>query len=106
MTVRQVVQDFVKLGPLPASSAPEETIAKHQVQLTRINPPLTDAEAATLVSCFGPDDCYGLAWTLLHLVESAPGGIPVKEPPPETANEWIKRLWARSHRLRHTTLGP
>jgi hypothetical protein len=98
MALRQVVQDFVKLGPLPDASASEETIATHQALLTRITGPLSDEEASALVACFGPDDCYGLAWTLLHLVESAPGGIPIKEVPPDTANEWIKRLWARSHR--------
>ncbi|MDB6032726.1 MAG: hypothetical protein JWM16_3064, partial [Verrucomicrobiales bacterium] len=26
-----------------------------------------------LVKVFGPDDYYGLAWSLLHLIESAPG---------------------------------
>jgi hypothetical protein len=98
MTVRQVVVEFAIMGPLPDSSASEETIAKHQARLTRIRRPVTDEEAALLVKCFGPDDCYGLAWTLLHLIESAPGGIPLKEPPSEKDNEWIKRLWARSHR--------
>jgi hypothetical protein len=97
MTIRQVVDDFVRLGPLPDSSAPEETIARHQSLLMRITRPVTDEEAAALISCFGPDECYGLAWTLLHLVESAPGGIPIKERPPETANEWVRRLWRSSH---------
>ena len=98
MSVRHIVDEFVRLGPLPDSSASEEIIAKHQSLLTQIKKPVTDEEAEALVKCFGPDDCYGLAWTLLHLVESAPGGIPLKEIPSEAANEWIKRLWARSHR--------
>jgi hypothetical protein len=97
MSVRQVVEDFVELGPLPDSRASEETIGAHQTLLARITPPLTGDEAAAVISSFGPDYCYGLAWTLLHLIESAPGGVPIKERPPETANAWIKRLWARSH---------
>jgi hypothetical protein len=96
--MRQTVEDFVKLGPLPDSNASEETIAAHEVLLVQIGKPVTDDEAAALMTCFGPDDCYGLAWTLLHLIESAPGGVPIKERPPETANDWIKRLWNRSHR--------
>lgn len=98
MTIRKAVEDFVQLGPLPDSSASEETIALHQTYLQRIKRPVTDEEAALLISSFGPDDCYGLAWTLLHLIESAPGGIPIKSAPSQSDNEWIRRLWDRSHR--------
>lgn len=97
MTIRHPVEDFVALGPLPASNASEETIANHRMRLARLERPVTDEEAAVLMRCFGPDDCYGLAWTLLHLVESAPGGAPIEQPPSQTENEWIKRLWARAH---------
>ncbi|AUX35801.1 uncharacterized protein SOCE836_080000 [Sorangium cellulosum] len=98
MTVRREVEEFVLLGPLPDSRASEEAIALHQAHLQRIKRPVTDEEAALLVSSFGPDDCYGLAWTLLHLIESAPGGSPVKAEPSPTDNEWIRRLWSSSHR--------
>jgi hypothetical protein len=98
VNVRQVVADFVKLGSLPDEDASAETITKHQRALERITRPVTDEEAELLVRCFGPDDCYGGAWALLHLIESAPGGIPIKEAPSEKDNEWIRYLWARSHR--------
>lgn len=98
MAVRKAVEDFVQLGPLPDCSAPEEAIALHQIHLQRINPPATNEEAELLVKCFGPDDCYGLAWTLLHLIESAPGGSPVKVQPSANDNEWLRRLWDSSHR--------
>ena len=97
MTVRQGVRDFVNLGPLPDSSASVEMIAKHEEYLTRIARPVTDEEAEVLVQCFGPDDCFGLAQTLLTIIETAPGGSPVKEHPGDTANEWIMRLWERAH---------
>jgi hypothetical protein len=98
MAVRKAVEDFVRLGPLPDSSAPEEIIALHQIHLQRIKRPVTDEEATLLLGSFGPDDCYGLAWTLLHLIESAPGGVPIKSEPDQSDNEWIRRLWDRSHR--------
>ena len=98
MHIRKAVEDFVRLGPLPDSSAPEETIALHQVHLRRIEQPVADEEAALLVELFGPDDCFGLAWTLLHLIESAPGGTPITVEPKASDNEWIRRLWERSHR--------
>jgi len=98
MTMRNGVKDFTRLGALPDSSAPVEVIATHEVLLLKIERPVTDEEAAELVKCFGVDDCFGLAWTLLHLIESAPGGIPIKDAPSEQDNEWIRLLWARSHR--------
>jgi hypothetical protein len=98
MGTRQVVLDFVDLGPLPDSSASEDKIALREGQLERIKPPVTEDEAKLLLRCFGPDDCYGLAWTLLHLIESAPSGVPLDRPPLDTDNEWLRRLWARSHR--------
>jgi hypothetical protein len=98
VNVRESVIEFVKLGPLPDSSASAEKIALHQVRLARIKPPVTDEEAELLAKCFGPDDCFGLAWTLLHLVESAPGRIPIKSRPSPQDNEWLRLLWDRSHR--------
>jgi hypothetical protein len=98
MSVRPEISEFAALGPLPGSSASEELIAKYERCLARISGPVSDDEATLLVHSFGPDDCYGLAWTLLHLIESAPGGTPLKEQPASGANEWLQRLWARSHR--------
>lgn len=98
MSVRQEVREFVNLGPLPDASADEQVIAEHEAHLHAIVSPVTDDEAALLIRSFGPDDCYGLAWTLLHLIESAPGGAPIAVEPDDTDNEWIRRLWARSHR--------
>jgi hypothetical protein len=96
--IRSAVTDFVGLGALPDESAPEETISHHQELLSRIKAPVTDEEARLLSRCFGHDDSYGLAWTLLHLIETAPGGSFLKAAPAESDNEWLKRLWKRSHR--------
>ena len=35
------------------------------------------------------DDCFGLAWTLLHLIETAPEAI---DRLPAGQNEWIDRI--------------
>jgi hypothetical protein len=98
MVVRRTVGDFVSLGPLPDESSGEATIAQYQSYLVRIEPPVTDDEAALLVGSFGPDDCYGLAWTLVHLIESAPSGSPIRAEPATTSNEWLRRLWRRSQK--------
>ncbi|WP_405858249.1 hypothetical protein OG407_14540 [Streptomyces sp. NBC_01515] len=51
--------------------------------------------ARALVACFGPDDCYGVAWTLLHLIETGPNPALTVEPVPG-ANEWHRRLYDRA----------
>ncbi|HEX9412867.1 MAG TPA: hypothetical protein VF916_05140, partial [Ktedonobacterales bacterium] len=72
--MRQVVQELATLGPLPGSEeATEEQLHHYQELLAALTPPATDQEARILVTLFGPDECFGLAWTLLHLIESAPG---------------------------------
>jgi hypothetical protein len=99
VVLREPVRALAALGPFPASSvASAEALARHESLLRQIERPVTDAEVATLLGCFGPDDCYGLAWALLHLIESAPGGVPIHVEPDATANEWVRLLWERSHR--------
>jgi hypothetical protein len=84
--MRQAVENFLSLGPLPAETAPPEQIKRHQDALHAITPPVSLAEANALALMFGPDDCFGLGWTLVHLIESAPnwaseGRIPVSTAP-------------------------
>lgn len=94
--IRPEVNQFIALGPLPPSTATVDAIARHEDALSRIAPPLSIEEAKALVKSFGPDDCFGLAWTLLHLIETAPSGAIEEEPDPG-ANEWVSRLWTRSN---------
>jgi hypothetical protein len=99
MTIRDEVQALVALGPLPESaSATMDQMQQLQTAIEKISPPVTRDEATALLAVFGPDECYGLAWAVLHLIESTPGGIPLEKLPAETENEWIRFLWERSHR--------
>jgi hypothetical protein len=71
--VRTAVRNVVVLGQLPAeNSATVDRVRQFEEALRSIEPPLTDAEAEALVPLFGPDNCFGLSWTLVHLIESAP----------------------------------
>ncbi|WP_236584015.1 hypothetical protein [Streptomyces sp. MBT53] len=65
--MRPEVQTFVADGPLPDWEASGEEIDRRVEQLDAIPRPVTGEEARALVSCFGADDCYGVAGTLLHL---------------------------------------
>ncbi|GAA2428010.1 hypothetical protein [Streptomyces glaucus] len=93
--MRPEVQAFVAGGPLPGWDADEDEIDRRVKQLEAISKPVTADEAQALASCFGPDDCYGVAWTLLHLIETGPGPVPVVQPPGPDADEWNHILWNR-----------
>ncbi|MGW3397402.1 hypothetical protein [Streptomyces hydrogenans] len=93
--MRPEVQTFVADGPLPDWDAGEEEIERRVEQLEAIQKPVTEEEARALVACFGPDDCYGVAWTLLHLIETGPNPVLTASPGPD-ANEWHQRLHNRA----------
>lgn len=93
--MRSEVLAFVADGPLPDWDASEEEIERRVRQLEAIVAPVTDEEARALVSCFGPDDCFGVAGSLLHLIETAPNPVMTTDPGPD-ANEWVQRLYARA----------
>lgn len=66
------------MGQMPgdASAIDEDVLARWTSALGELEGPLTDDEAVALLSCFPPDDgtVCGLAWSLLHAIESAPYG--------------------------------
>lgn len=93
MAIRRTVEEFLKLGRLPASSAAvEQDLDTRVAVLKAIAPPVTDEEAVALYETFGPDECFGLAWSLLHLIETAPGH---PEPRDEVfqRSEWLRGVW-------------
>ncbi|MFJ6405933.1 hypothetical protein ACIQK9_10465 [Streptomyces hydrogenans] len=89
------MQTFVADGPLPDRDGSEAEIDRRVQQLEAISKPVTGEEAQALVSCFGPDDCYGVAWTLLHLIETGPNPALPTDPGPD-ATEWHQRLYGRA----------
>lgn len=93
--MRPEVQVFVAEGPLPDWEASEEEIDRRDKQLRAISRPVTAEEAQALAACFGPDDCYGVAWTLVHLIETSPGPVPSVAPPAPDADHWHHTLWGR-----------
>ncbi|GAA0373281.1 hypothetical protein GCM10009541_14610 [Micromonospora gifhornensis] len=96
--VREEVLAFRRVAPLPSeddeSEGADERLEECQRLLLEIQGPVSDAEAQILAECFGKDNCFGLSWTLLHLVETAPMWA-VNSPPADGANPWIEYLWIR-----------
>lgn len=93
--IRPEVGELVELGAFPASKGADLNLIKRQQELLKcVTPPISDAEARALVKLFGPDDYYGLSWTLLHLIEGAPNW-PLTDCLMNPANEWVNRLSER-----------
>lgn len=90
--MRREVAELVALGPLAASDAVDMAVLKKQEELIRnLQKPATDEEARALVKLFGPDESFGLAWALVHFIESAPGW-PLLDCLADTDNEWVRHL--------------
>lgn len=92
--IRPEVERLLALGPMPDSlgAIPEQALVEeYQRRIEAISPPLSLDEALALTKVFGPDDLYGLAWTLLHVIESAPGWSEVGRSL-SGDGEWITRL--------------
>ncbi|MFI5532950.1 hypothetical protein ACIA8O_30880 [Kitasatospora sp. NPDC051853] len=93
--IRPEVTAFVALGRLPAEDddRPDEVVEaaidRAVDLLERIAHPVTDEEAHALAECFGEDLCFGVAWTLLHTIETAPHA---REDQPEAARRWREGL--------------
>jgi hypothetical protein len=109
--MRQKIEELVRLGPLPSEEqADDEYLERFEKTLKEVTQdakqePLTNEEAKALVGLFGPDECFGGAWTLLHLIESAPGW-PIEECLRDTSNEWVSRLNRRIENARRSGTHP
>ena len=92
--IRPEVSDFVALGKLPSEmgapdAALEEAVDHAGTLLDLIERPVTDEEAEVLAECFGEDLCFGVAWGLRHLIETAPSA---RERQPEALRRWREGL--------------
>lgn len=92
--MRSEVRDLLDAGSLPSEDAPEGEIERFERLIGRIHVSVTDVEACALISSFGVDNCYGLSWSLLHLIETAPGAL-TAEYPKDSKNPWVQLLRAR-----------
>lgn len=68
--MRRQIIDLCELGPLPASDVAVCESLQLQVEtyaslIQAIEKPVSDEEARGLVGILGPDDCFGLMWSLI-----------------------------------------
>ena len=72
MAIRREVRELVDAGVLPTEDASIGEVENAERLPHGVVAPVSDEEAQALAKLFGPDNCFGLSWTLLHLIESAP----------------------------------
>lgn len=98
MMLRKPVADLLALGSMPASEDTDvSTVAEFERKILALQTPLTTEEARALLPVFGTDDYFGLAWSLLTRVETAPDPV-VPANPADNANWWVRLLWERYER--------
>lgn len=96
--MRQEIRNLVQMGPFPdETSTSKERVGQYEKLLQSVSPPVSNEEARALTKLFGVDGFYGLAFTMLHLVETAPNW-PIAECLNDIDNEWIKELRERAER--------
>ena len=96
--MRKKVQELTKLGVLPSEDvATDDLLQAYKALLKSIKEPVSDEEARALVGLFGrtEDSCFGIAWSLLHLIETAPGW-PLRDCLSNAGNAWVVRLQQRA----------
>jgi hypothetical protein len=108
--VRKEVAELLKMGPPPSSdevirSKSVDLVEKYEQLLSSIEKPVTDEEAKALTGVFGDDDFFGMCWTLVHLIETAPSW-PIEDSLANVRNEWVQRLKDRSARWREAGYPP
>lgn len=98
--MRGEIEELVRMGPLPASDeAVEDVLRLEEFQrlIQGIEEPPTSEKVRALATLFGPDECFGLAWALVHLIESHPAW-PQLDLLPNSSNPWIELLRDRAAR--------
>lgn len=96
--MRTEIKRLLLLGPLPSEDdATVDHLRLIEDILKTVSKPLTNDEARALVSLFGSDGCFGVAWSFLHLIETAPGW-PLLDCLVNLDNEWIASLRDRAIR--------
>src|SRR5262245_7562261 len=96
INLRPEVSELVALGRLQPIKHPDmNVLARQDALIRKLHKPATDDEARALIQVFGCDECFGLAWTVLHFIESAPGW-PIEECLADESSEWVQRLRLRA----------
>ena len=99
--IRPEVHRLVSLGQFPREDqiTSDDEVSRYADALLAIPEPVTDEEAAALATLFGDDSFYGLAETLIHVIETSPTW-PEEAGVARDQNRWVRMLRERAERAR------
>ncbi len=97
--IRPAIAQLKQMGKLPSEDETLRAFREEGLEITApyerllmsIERPVTDEEARVLLTLFGDDNAFGLAWTVFHLIRSALGW-PFEDLPATSDNEWVRLL--------------
>ncbi len=68
--MRDEITKLIQLGPFPnETSVTPEIVDQYAELIDVISPPVSLDEAKSLLTLFGTDTFFGVAWSLVHLIE-------------------------------------
>ena len=71
--MRPQVGELAAMGVFPHElDSTAVDVSRREELLGQISPPVAEDEARALLPLLGEDDLWGLAWSLIHLIETAP----------------------------------
>ena len=67
----EIVDKLVDVGRLPASDrVDKDYLESFQALLREIDGDLDKSDSIRILQLLGPDDCFGLAWSIVHIAEN------------------------------------
>jgi hypothetical protein len=96
--MRSEVKTLIDIGQLPTErDATVDALQAIENAYKAIVRPVSNEEARQLISLFGDDGCFGLASSLMHLIETAPDW-PIADCLRGSTNLWVAELRERAIR--------
>lgn len=93
--MQEAVIKLIALGRFPPDiEATEEAVDLAADLIGQVRKPISKAEAIELVKLFGPDTYFGVAWSLLHLIETCVD-LPLDFADIKSDAGWLERLQVR-----------
>lgn len=104
--MQNCIKQLVELGKFPTADESvrdphgQEHIEEVERLIKSISCPVSNEEALALSKVFGEDGYFGLAQTLMHIIETAPNW-PLQQVFENNENEWIRMLKHRARFINH-----
>jgi hypothetical protein len=100
-SVDKIIFELSKMGSLPDESAEiaDGVLERYDELFQQIKSPLTEAEAVVIARLFPPVACFGMEWTIVHMLERSENW-PSKALEAIVSRQWKMEMLDRIERMR------